>query len=196
VEVTPKLRDILLTHRAEKIRHDYPTDPETPFFCTRKGKGWDDGNVRERVLDAATKLASERLTENGLPPLPHVTPHTLRRTYVSIMLLATNFDVPFVQSQVGHSDSKLTMDVYAQLLDRSKRAHGEAFDALLSHAQITLYGAESGDFSPPFSPPSDFGPSTDIPGPDGFGLDTGETTDGHGWFRTSDLSRVKRALSR
>jgi len=77
--------------------------------------------VRERVLDAGARLASEKLIESGLPPLPHVTPHTLRRTYVSVMLLATNFDVPFVQSQVGHTDSKLTMDVYAQLLDRSKR---------------------------------------------------------------------------
>lgn len=54
------------------------------------------------------------------------------------MLLATNFEVPFEQSQVGHTDSKLTMDVYAQLLDRSKRAHGAAFDALLADAQKTL----------------------------------------------------------
>jgi hypothetical protein len=119
----------------------------------------------------------------------------MRRTYVSIMLLATSFDVPFVQSQVGHSDSKLTMDVYAQLLDRSKRAHGAAFDALVSDAQTTLYGAQNGDFSPLFSPPSDFGPSADISAESEFGLDTGETRDGHGWFRTTDLSRVKRALS-
>ena len=49
--MTPKLRDILLIHRAEKIRHGYPPDPETHFFCTRKGKLWDDGNVRERVLE-------------------------------------------------------------------------------------------------------------------------------------------------
>ena len=68
-----------------------------------------------------------------------------------------NFDVPFVQSQVGHTDSKLSMDVYAQLLDRSKRAHGAAFDALLADAQETLYGARSGDFGPLFGPPSDFG---------------------------------------
>jgi hypothetical protein len=70
----------------------------------------------------------------------------MRRTYVSVMLLATSFDVPFVQSQVGHSDSKLTMDVYTQLLDRSKRAHGAAFDALVSDAQTTLYGAQNEDF--------------------------------------------------
>jgi hypothetical protein len=99
--------------------------------------------VRERVLDAGARLASEKLIENGLPPLPHVTPHTMRRTYVSVMLLATNFDVPFVRRQVGHTDSKLTMDVYAQLLDRSMRAHGAAFDALLADAQDALCGAQS-----------------------------------------------------
>jgi integrase len=195
VEVTPKLRDILLAHRAQKIRCGYPVEPERPFFCTRKGTRWDEGNVRERVLDAGARLASEKLVENGLPPLPHVTPHTMRRTYVSVMLLATNFDVPFVQSQVGHTDSKLTMDVYAQLLDRSKRAHGAAFDALLADAQETLYGAQSGEFSPLFSPPSDFGLSADIAPTSEIGSDTGETDDGRGGFRTCDLSRVKRALS-
>jgi hypothetical protein len=144
------------------------------------------------VLDSGARLSSEKLIENGLPPLPHVTPHTMRRTYVSVMLLATNFDVPFVQSQVGHTDSKLTMDVYAQLLDRSKRAHGAAFDALLADAQETLYGAQSGEFSPLFSPPSDFGPPADIAPSSEIGSDTGETDDGRGGFRTCDLSRVNK----
>ena len=30
--------------------------------------------------------------------------------------------------QVGHADSKMTMDVYAQLEQRAKREHGRAFD--------------------------------------------------------------------
>jgi integrase len=29
-----------------------------------------------------------------------------------------------VQRQVDHADGKVTMDVYAQLLDRSERQHG------------------------------------------------------------------------
>jgi integrase len=53
------------------------------------------------VLDAGAQFASQALVARGLPPLPHVTPHTMRRTYVSIMLLATEFDLPFVQHQVG-----------------------------------------------------------------------------------------------
>ena len=84
VEVTPKLRDIMLAHRAQKLRCGYPVEPERPFFCTRKGKRWDEGNVRERVLDAGARLASEKLIANGLPPLPHVTTHTLRPAHLRL----------------------------------------------------------------------------------------------------------------
>ena len=113
---------------------------------------WDAGNVRERILEPAVKLANERLNERGLPPLPHVTPHTLRRAYVSIILLATNFDVTYVQHQVGHAESGMTLDVYSRLLDRRKRDHGVAFDALLADARCTLYGPQNDGFGPPFGP--------------------------------------------
>jgi integrase len=195
VEITPALRDELLAHRAEKIRRQYPAGRDDLLFCTREGHRWSEGNVRTRIVAVAAERASAQLVARGLPPLPHVTPHTLRRTYVSIMLLATNFDVPFVQRQVGHADSKMTMDVYAQLLDRSKRAHGAAFDALLNGAQRALYGGTGGGFSPPFSPP----PA--IPSAPALGTEpetspfAGDDDDGRGGFRTCDLSRVKRALS-
>src|ERR1700691_2072476 len=65
------------------------------------------------------------------------------------MLLATNFDVTYVQHQVGHAESRMTLDVYAQLLDRRKRDHGVAFDALLADARNTLYGPHSEGFGPP-----------------------------------------------
>ena len=38
-------------------------------------------------------------------------------------------------SQVGHADSKMTMDVYAQLQQRVEREHGRAFDALVRQAR-------------------------------------------------------------
>jgi hypothetical protein len=34
--------------------------------------------------------------------------------------------------QVGHADSKMTMDVYAQLQQRAKRDHGAHFDELVA----------------------------------------------------------------
>ena len=73
-----------------------------------------------------------------MPPLPHTTPHTLRRTYISIALLANNFDVKWVMDQVGHADSKMTMDVYAQLEQRAKRDHGARFDELVRRAKKEL----------------------------------------------------------
>ncbi len=69
----------------------------------------------------------------GLPPLPNTTPQ-LRRTYISIALLANNFDVNWVVAQVGHADSRMTMDVYAQLEQPVKREHGESFDRLVRQA--------------------------------------------------------------
>ncbi|HEY3553308.1 MAG TPA: tyrosine-type recombinase/integrase, partial [Solirubrobacterales bacterium] len=93
-----------------------------------------------KIVAAAAKLASERLRAKRLSPLPKTTPHTLRRTYISIALVANNFDVKWVMDQVGHSDSTMTMDVYAQLQQRVKRQHGKSFDRLLRRAKKQLAG--------------------------------------------------------
>ena len=45
-------------------------------------------------------------------------------------------------SQVGHADSKMTLDVYAQLEQRVKREHGERFDALVRSAEEQMHGAD------------------------------------------------------
>lgn len=37
--------------------------------------------------------------------------------------------------QVDHTDSKMTMDVYAQLQQRAKRDHGASFDRLVRDAR-------------------------------------------------------------
>ena len=61
---------------------------------------------------------------------------------LSIALLANGFDVKRVMSQVGHADSKMTLDVYAQLEQRADRTHGTAFDALLRRAEEARSGVE------------------------------------------------------
>lgn len=95
--------------------------------------------VNKIVREAAT-LASMHLAARDLPELPNTTPHTLRRTCISIALLANRFDVLWVMRQVVHADSKMTMDVYAQLRQRAQREHGKAFDALVRNARGRLYG--------------------------------------------------------
>jgi integrase len=141
VQMTPDLVETVVEHLDRLRRMGAPTGPEDYLVPNLRGNRMSYGRVEEIVRDAA-KRASERLTSQGLPPLPHTTPHTLRRTYISIELLANEFDVKWVMSQVGHADSKMTMDVYAQLQQRAKRDRGAKFDKLVRDAREQLLAPE------------------------------------------------------
>jgi integrase len=52
-----------------------------------------------------------RPRENCGSSLRAISAHSLRRTYMSIALLANNFDVKWVMSQVGHADSSAARGV-------------------------------------------------------------------------------------
>ena len=139
VQISPELVDHLVGHLDRLRRANLPTDPDAFVFPNVRGGRVTRQRVAEVVREAAAR-ASERLVARHLPPLPLTTPHSLRRTYISIALLATRFDVLFVMSQVGHADSKMTTDVYAQLQNRIKRDHGSAFDRLVARAREQLHG--------------------------------------------------------
>ncbi len=58
----------------------------------------------------------------------------LRRTYISLMLEA-GAPLPYVMDQVGHADSKTTLEIYAQVQKRVSRKNVHAaFDELLNGA--------------------------------------------------------------
>jgi len=139
--MSPGVAERLVIHIDRLRRTGHPTGPEAWAFPNSRSGRPERQRVAAIVTEAAT-LASEGMQARGLPPLPHVTPHTLRRTYISIALLANNFDVLWVMGQVGHADSKMTLDVYAQLQQRVKRAHGTAFDQLVRQARDQLHGSE------------------------------------------------------
>ena len=142
VQISPDLVEELVSHIDRLRRAGVATDPDAHVFPNARGGRLSRQRVAEVVRDAA-RLATERLAARGLPPLPNTTPHSLRRTYVSVALLANNFDVVWVMSQVGHADSKMTLDVYAQLQQRVPREHGRAFDALVRRARERLYGTDA-----------------------------------------------------
>src|SRR3954469_23508002 len=142
VQMSPELVEEFVSHFDRLRRAGQPTIPEAYAFPNSRGGRLSRQRVAEIVRDAAEE-ASERLSARGMPPLPHTTPHTLRRTYISIALLANRFDVLWVMGQVGHADSKMTMDVYAQLQQCVKREHGMAFDRLVDQAREQLYGTET-----------------------------------------------------
>ncbi len=77
-----------------------------------------------RVVDIRPRLLKElRAYYEGRPRaerdqaliVAHVTPHTLRRTYITFML-AAGFHVPYVQDRVGHADPTTTLAIYAHVI--------------------------------------------------------------------------------
>ena len=63
-----------------------------------------------------------------------MTAHALRRTYISLMIEA-GAPLPYVMSQVGHADSRTTLEIYAQVQKRlSRKQVHRAFDDLLANA--------------------------------------------------------------
>ncbi len=139
VQLTPDAAEVVIEHIDRLRRAGMPTGPDDYLVPNSRG-----GRIsRQRVgkiVTAAAKLASEQLVAKGLAPLQKTTPHTLRRTYISIALLANRFDVKWVMNQVGHADSTMTMDVYAQLQKRADREHGANFDRLVRKAAKQLAG--------------------------------------------------------
>ena len=138
VEVSPALVEVIRAHIHRLHRYGRSTTHEDYLFQNSKGKRMSRRSIGKILTDAAV-AASEALCKHDLPALPHVTPHTMRRTYVSTALLASNFDIVWVMKQVGHANSKMTLEVYAQLQQRARRENGAKFDALVrnAHEQLT-----------------------------------------------------------
>ena len=182
VDLLPALRDELANHKAMT-----PYGKSDEFvFPTHQGKHQSPSNVRNRVLALSVKRANERLAEDDLLPLLEgLTPHSLRRTFISL-LLALGEDVPYVMGQVGHSDPKVTLAIYAQVMWRGE-GERDRLRALVDGVDRAPMGtsAQSTDFEAS-GEPSVKSENQAI---------SGAFDDGRGWFRTSDLSRVKRALS-
>jgi integrase len=122
VDVQPELRDELLAWKAS-TRHGEPGDL---VFPTSTGRPDNRNNVRRRVLVRAVERANKRIAEDGgCEPLPDgLSPHAMRRTFAS-WLVAEGEDPAYVMQQLGHTDPKMTLGLYAKAL-RSKRRRPHA----------------------------------------------------------------------
>jgi integrase len=127
VDLTPTLQELLSEYRT-RTKH---ADPDDFVFPTAKGRRDNASNVRERFLASAVKLANLELEKAGGDPMRNVTPHSLRRTFISLLFsLPQPPSVPYVMAQVGHTDPKVTLGIYAQVI-ASKDDHGPALDGLI-----------------------------------------------------------------
>jgi hypothetical protein len=85
VGMNPWLREELLAYRTSRV--DEPAD--APAFPTATGRRRNNDNVNQRVLRPAVRAANELRPTRREPTLPdRVTRHTLRRTYITLMLEA------------------------------------------------------------------------------------------------------------
>jgi len=136
VHLTPTLQKLLADYRV-RTEHRGADDL---VFATERGRRDNPSNVRNRFLAPAVKHANEKLRQTGREEMGAVTPHSLRRTFISL-LLAAGADVPYVMAQAGHADPKMTLGVYAHVI-ALKTDHGAALDGLVNSSDWAQTGAE------------------------------------------------------
>jgi len=94
--------------------------PALPVFHSRTGRALNASNVRNRLLAETVEKVNKKRGKAGRMLLPEkVTPHTLRRTFASLSLAAGR-DARWVMGQMGHTDARLTLTVYAQIIQRQR----------------------------------------------------------------------------
>lgn len=140
VNILPVLRDELLDYRARSTAH-----ATALAFGTATGAQHSQSNVRNRILLRAVEIANGALTKSGIEPLPpHLTPHSLRRTFASL-LFALGETPPYVMAQMGHTTPNLTLAIYARCMDR-RDGEPERLKALVEGREWAALGS-SGDIN-------------------------------------------------
>lgn len=147
----PCASDVSLAHgrgpdaqgdRGALRRQPKPSTPDNQRLCPRDDRPADPVQLSRRQPRSDAEAAPD--PDRAPRPLKgagalrcRTSPRTACGTYISITLLANNFDVTWVMSQVGHADSHMTLDVYAQLEQRIQRDHGPRFDRLIATAETS-----------------------------------------------------------
>ncbi len=182
VDLVPALREELTLHRA---RAGSPA-ANILVFPTAGGGPENPSNFRNRTVRRAVAKANELLTEQQEAPIGEgLTPRSLRRTFASL-LYALGHDPVYVMHQMGHTDPKLALRIYAQAMRRGDDEKA-SLRALVDGAHWAQMGTNRSERSSTERPPKPA--STKKP------RRSRASSDGRGWARTSDLSRVRRALS-
>jgi integrase len=133
-----------LYRRLSDHRDRYPSAAGQPAFPTRNATRQNPDNIRSRILAPIWERANELLESDGQVQIAHMTPHTLRRTFASLLAVC---DVPPRRAMylMGHTDPSLTLAVYQQVLDLGKGSVGlieQTLGCSLTEARA-LYNGES-----------------------------------------------------
>ena len=139
IDLWPELRDVLSSYKAG-ARHSKPGDH---VFATATGKADTRGNIAKR-LKRVVRRANETLAGQDIPPIPtELTPHSLRRTFASLLYLRGENPV-YVMHQMGHADPKLALRIYTRVMgEQRRRGPGARLVGVLAGAQWTQTNAEA-----------------------------------------------------
>ena len=113
VEMTLYLHDELITYVIDRRDRGLPSRPKDYFFGTAKGKRRDS----DRILSRAIERANTNRRQAGLPELPEITPHSMRRTWATFAA-SIGRDPKWIAAQIGHTDPEFTFSVYQQVATR------------------------------------------------------------------------------
>ena len=83
----------------------------------RRGKRRDPNRFRDRILVRAIERANANRAQAGLPELPEITPHSMRRTWATFAA-SIGRDPKWIAAQIGHTDPQFTFSVYQQVAAR------------------------------------------------------------------------------
>ena len=141
IDIWPELHDVLAAHKAA-ARHSGPTDY---VFATATGKADTRSNIAKR-LKRAVERANEQLAdrEDISPIATDLTPHSLRRTFASLLYLRGENPV-YVMHQMGHTDPKLALRIYTKVMgEQRRRGPGARLVGVLDGARWTKTGHSAG----------------------------------------------------
>jgi integrase len=127
------LRDVnVLRVLLDELKAHKPIDAERDdlVFPTSAGTGRDKDNAAKHVVAPVVKRADERLAKQHLAMPGRVTAHKLRHTVCSL-LFTLGENPAYVMAQLGHTDARFTLGVYAHVSQRRDPAGVERLKALV-----------------------------------------------------------------
>ena len=133
IDLWPEFRDELSAYK-ERARH---SKPHHFVFATATGRADSRSNVATR-LKRTVERANRGLAKQGASPIPiELSPHSLRRTFASLLYMRGESPV-YVMHQMGHSDPKLALRIYAKVMgEQRRRGPGARLLSVLDGARWT-----------------------------------------------------------
>ncbi len=134
IDIWPELHDVLASHKAA-ARHSGPTDY---VFATATGKADTRSNIAKRLKRAVERANQALAGQEDISPIPvELSPHSLRRTFASLLYLRGENPV-YVMHQMGHTDPKLALRIYTKVMgEQRRRGPGARLVSVLDGARWT-----------------------------------------------------------